>query len=58
MDVKKAVELDPKLAEYVEAIELGCEKPSDVAAVCQADVTDVYQRRRKLEERLAAKVTL
>jgi hypothetical protein len=56
IDVKKIVESDPKLTEYVEAIELGCEKPQDVADVCQAEIADIYQRRRKLAKRLAAKV--
>lgn len=57
MDIKKAVGPDPKLIEYVEAYEIGCDKPADVAAVCNADIADIYQRRRKLEKRLAAKVT-
>jgi hypothetical protein len=57
MDIKKAVGPDAKLIEYVEACEIGCDKPADVAAVCNADIADIYQRRRKLEKRLASKVT-
>lgn len=50
LDVKRLVADDPKLSEYVEAVELGFEKQADIATVCQVDVTDIYARKRRLKE--------
>ncbi|MGE3577210.1 MAG: hypothetical protein AB7I25_02035 [Vicinamibacterales bacterium] len=51
-DVRRLVEGDAKLTEYVDAVELGCVKPAEIADVCQADVKDIYERRRKLKKAL------
>ena len=60
-DVRRLVEDDSELVEYVDAVELGCESPAEIADVCQAAVTDIYSRRRKLKARylrlFAGKVT-
>ncbi len=52
-DIRRLVQDDPKLVEYVDAVEIGCEKPAEIADVCQVDVTDIYSRRRKLKTKLA-----
>jgi DNA-directed RNA polymerase specialized sigma24 family protein len=49
-DVRRLVERDPKLTEYVVAVELGCLTPAEIADVCQASVKDIYERRRKLRK--------
>src|SRR5262249_30178377 len=46
-DVRRLVEHDPKLSEYVEAVDLGCGTPAEIADVCQVGVADIYERRRK-----------
>lgn len=52
-DVRRLVQDDPKLVEYVDAVEIGCEKPAEIADICQVDVADIYRRRRKLKTKLA-----
>ncbi|MCC7010054.1 MAG: hypothetical protein IT184_14705 [Acidobacteria bacterium] len=47
-DVRRLVEHDQKLTEYVDAVELGCSTPAEIADLCRADVRDIYERRRKL----------
>jgi DNA-directed RNA polymerase specialized sigma24 family protein len=49
-DVRRLVEGDLKLTEYVEAVDLGCGTPAEIADVCQVSVGDVYERRRKLKK--------
>ena len=53
-DVRRLVRDDQKLVEYVDAVEIGCEKPAEIADVCQVDVADIYSRRRKLKSKLAS----
>jgi DNA-directed RNA polymerase specialized sigma24 family protein len=53
-DVRRLVEGDPKLTEYLEAVELGCATPAEIADVCQVDVADIYERRRKLKKTLSS----
>ena len=53
-DVRRLVQDDPKLIKYIDAVELGCEKPAEIAGVCLVDVTDIYSRRRKLKVKLTA----
>jgi hypothetical protein len=48
-DIRRLVRDDPKLAEYVDAVEIGCGEPAEIADVCQVDVTDICSRRRKLK---------
>ena len=52
-DVRRLVQGDAKLLEYIEAIALGCEKPSEIAVACGVDVQDIYARRRRLKDKLA-----
>ena len=49
-DVRRLVEGDSKLTDYVDAVDLGCGTPAEIADVCQVDVGDVYERRRKLKK--------
>lgn len=49
-DVRRLVEHDQKLTEYVDAVELGCGTPAEIADLCRADVRDIYERRRKLNK--------
>jgi DNA-directed RNA polymerase specialized sigma24 family protein len=53
-DIRGLVQDDPKLIEYLDAVELGCEKPSEIADLCRADVKDIYNRRRRLKTKLAS----
>jgi DNA-directed RNA polymerase specialized sigma24 family protein len=55
-DVRRLVAGDQKLTEYVDAVELGCSKPAEVADLCQVDVKDIYERRRKLNKAILADV--
>jgi len=48
-DIRRLVQHDPKLAEYVDAVDLGCITPAEIADVCGVDVIDIYERRRKLK---------
>lgn len=53
-DVRRVVEPDPKLADYVDAVELGCATPAEIAELCGVDVRDIYERRRKLNRVVSA----
>ncbi len=48
-DIRQLVQHDPKMTEYVDAVELGCSKPAEIAEICGVDVADIYERRRKLK---------
>ena len=37
----------------MEAVEIGCQKPAEIADLCKVAVKDIYIRRRKLKARLA-----
>lgn len=56
-DVRRLVEGDLKLTEYVDAVDLGCATPAEIADVCQVGVEDVYERRRKLKKTVLAHFT-
>lgn len=47
-DVRRLVEHDQRLTDYVDAVDLGCSTPAEIADLCGADVRDIYERRRKL----------
>ena len=49
-DVRRLVADDKNLTEYVEAVEVGCSTPAEIAGLCQVDVKDIYERRRKLNK--------
>lgn len=53
-DVRRLVQHDQKLADYVDAVELGCVTPAEIADLCGADVKDIYERRRKLNRVVSA----
>ncbi len=56
-DVRRLVEGDLKLTEYLDAVELGCRTPAEIADVCQVGVGDIYERRRKLKKTVLAHFT-
>lgn len=56
-DVRRLVEGDTKLTEYVDAVDLGCATPAEIADVCQVGVGDIYERRRKLKKTISAHFT-
>jgi DNA-directed RNA polymerase specialized sigma24 family protein len=53
-DVRRVVEHDQKLADYIDAVELGCVTLAEIAELCGADVRDIYERRRKLNRVVSA----
>lgn len=55
-DVRRLVAGDERLTEYVDAVEMGCRTPAEIAGLCQADVKDIYERRRKLNKAIRADV--
>ncbi len=55
-DVRRLVTGDEKLTEYVDAVAVGCSTPAEIAGLCQADVKDIYERRRKLNKTIRADV--
>jgi DNA-directed RNA polymerase specialized sigma24 family protein len=55
-DVRRLVRGDEKLTDYIDAVELGCRTPAEIAELCLADVKDIYERRRKLNKAVRADV--
>jgi|KBSSwiStaDraftv2_1062776.scaffolds.fasta_scaffold748312_1 DNA-directed RNA polymerase specialized sigma24 family protein len=53
-DLRKSIAGERDLEDYVDAIEIGCETPAEIADVCQVDVTEIYRRRRRLKRRFGS----